>query len=359
MIEKNSLIFCEKQKFSRLVRWLFILGPVVYVLILLSIVGKEWTQPLQTIVAVVGLTITILATVLLWISKLETQVRSDGLYVRFFPFHINFKKFAFEYISEYYAREYSPILEYGGWGIRFGMFGAGKAYNARGNKGVQLVLKNSKKLLIGSQKPQELVAAIDSIVKGNAINMGNQLSADFERISIMGKTKLVVVGGILSSIVVVIAVLVLSHKTLPPVVYIVLGIFIVFDLLIAFVFLRAPVNRGPISLSPVSHSDSISYSDNLISIDNEGIKIHLYYFPFGAKRINFSDIEVVHVFKGGCLRLWGGDFRTWFGLDWGRMVRQMTFIIKQKNKWSRIGFTCEDSERVANILRSKTILEVQ
>ena len=175
----------------------------------------------------------------------------------------------------------------------------------------------------------------------------------------MGKTKLVVVGGILSSIVVVIAVLVLSHKTLPPVVYIVLGIFIVFDLLMAFVFLRAPVNRGPISLNPVSHSGSISYSDNLISIDNEGIKIHLYYFPFGAKRINFSDIEVVHVFKGGCLRLWGGDFRTWFGLDWGRMVRTMTFIIKQRNKWSRVGFTCKDSECVANILRSKTILEIQ
>ena len=168
MLEKNSLIFCEKQKFSRLVRWLFILGPVVYVLILLSIVGKEWTQPLQTIVAVAGLTITISVTVLLWISKLETEVRSDGLYVRFFPSHINFKKIAFEDISEYYAREYSPILEYGGWGIRFNMFGAGKAYNARGNKGVQLVLKNGKKLLVGSQKPQELVVAIDSIIKGNA-----------------------------------------------------------------------------------------------------------------------------------------------------------------------------------------------
>jgi hypothetical protein len=168
MIEKNSSIFCEKQKFNRLVRWLFILGPIVFILIVLSIAGKECTQPLQTIVMAAGLTITISVTVLLWISKLETEVRSDGLYVRFFPFHINFKKFAFEDISEYYAREYSPILEYGGWGIRFDMFGAGKAYNARGNKGVQLVLKNGKKLLVGSQKPQELVAAIDSIIKGNA-----------------------------------------------------------------------------------------------------------------------------------------------------------------------------------------------
>lgn len=166
MVGKDGVIFNERQKFGRLVFWLFILEPVVFILILLSIVGKEYTQPLLTIVMVAILIITISVTVLLWISKLETEVRSDGLYIRFFPFHINFKKFAFEDISEYYARQYSPILEYGGWGIRRGFFSSGRAYNTSGNKGLQIVFKNGKKLLIGSQKPHELAAAIDSIVKG-------------------------------------------------------------------------------------------------------------------------------------------------------------------------------------------------
>jgi hypothetical protein len=84
-------------------------------------------------------------------------------FVRFFPFHRNFKRFAFEDFGEYYAREYRPLLEYGGWGIRCGK--NGKAYNVSGKKGLQIIFKNGKKLLIGSQNPEELVAAIDSVVR--------------------------------------------------------------------------------------------------------------------------------------------------------------------------------------------------
>ncbi len=98
------------------------------------------------------------------VLKLETEVRPDGLYVRYFPFHIHFKKFGADDLSEYYARTYRPIWEYGGWGIRYS-FGKGKAYNVSGNKGVQLVFKSGKRLLIGSQRAEELEEAIRSINK--------------------------------------------------------------------------------------------------------------------------------------------------------------------------------------------------
>ena len=90
--------------------------------------------------------------------KLQTQVCSDGLYVRFFPIHIRFKKFNSENIDQYYVRTYRPLMEYGGWGIRFGK--NGKAYNIRGRQGLQLVLKNNKKLLIGSGEPEKIVEAM-------------------------------------------------------------------------------------------------------------------------------------------------------------------------------------------------------
>ena len=61
-----------------------------------------------------------------------------------------------------YTRTYSPMREYGGWGIRFGK--SGKAYNIKGDEGLQLVFKNGKRLLIGSQKSQELAQAVDSIM---------------------------------------------------------------------------------------------------------------------------------------------------------------------------------------------------
>ena len=111
--------------------------------------------------------IPIAVTILFFILKLETEVHSDGLYVRFYPMHIRFRKFTGKDLADHYSRTYKPIREYGGWGIRCSFTGKGRAYNVSGNKGVQFVLTNGKKLLIGSQKPDEFVAAIDKMLKQN------------------------------------------------------------------------------------------------------------------------------------------------------------------------------------------------
>lgn len=63
-------------------------------------------------------------------------------------------------IEQAYARQYRPLMEYGGWGIRLGL--SGWAYNVRGREGVQLKLKGAKPLLIGSQRAQALADAITS-----------------------------------------------------------------------------------------------------------------------------------------------------------------------------------------------------
>jgi hypothetical protein len=54
-------------------------------------------------------------------------------------------------------------MEYGGWGLRYGGDN-GWAYNARGNRGVQLVLQGEKRVLIGSQRPEELLAALKEMM---------------------------------------------------------------------------------------------------------------------------------------------------------------------------------------------------
>lgn len=109
-----------------------------------------------------------------------------------------------------------------------------------------------------------------------------------------------------------------------------------------------------------SQTDGLLYSDNLIYIDDNGLTIRLFYFPLGSKRIRFSDIETVTGFKGSYWRLWGtGDFRTWFGFDEERMDRPMRFIIRRKDKWSRIGFTCENPEAVIKILQDKGLYQTK
>ncbi|UCF43902.1 MAG: hypothetical protein JSV99_02975 [Planctomycetota bacterium] len=167
---ETDVIFREVQRFSLWLRWMITISMVLAIVIDCVALQKKSSQQappdiLPTILLIaVGILLPIAVSVLFWLLKLETEVRTDGLYIRFFPFHIQYKKFTAEDLSEYYARTYRPILEYGGWGIRCGWRG-GRAYNVSGNKGVQLVLKNGKRLLIGSQKAEELADALGSLTQ--------------------------------------------------------------------------------------------------------------------------------------------------------------------------------------------------
>jgi len=57
-------------------------------------------------------------------------------------------------------RGYSPISEYGGWGMRYSLSGKGRALNVSGRTGVQLVFKDGKKLLIGTQKADDIMQVL-------------------------------------------------------------------------------------------------------------------------------------------------------------------------------------------------------
>jgi hypothetical protein len=94
--------------------------------------------------------------------KLVTEVRYDGLYVRFFPLQFHSYKISYGEIKNYEVRTYQALKEYGGYGIRYGK--KGKAYNVYGNKGIQFEFLDGKCLLIGSQRPEEFMQALASVV---------------------------------------------------------------------------------------------------------------------------------------------------------------------------------------------------
>ena len=99
---------------------------------------------------------------LMWAARLVTEVRDDGIYIRFYPFHRGFHGFLWQEIESFEARTYRPILEYGGWGIRMGPDGG--AYNVSGNTGLQLTFRYGLAggVLIGSRRPEELAMAVES-----------------------------------------------------------------------------------------------------------------------------------------------------------------------------------------------------
>ena len=43
--------------------------------------------------------------------KIETEIRSDGLNIRFFPFHLSFRKIPLDELKRYEVRTYSSIKE--------------------------------------------------------------------------------------------------------------------------------------------------------------------------------------------------------------------------------------------------------
>lgn len=157
---KKDFLFFEKQKFNQLWLWFLILVPFLYILIyFLNHRGSDLTT-----LIVVSCTL-ILSILILVIIKLETIIKKEGIHIRFFPFHIKYRQYAWSDISKLYMRKYDAISEYGGWGIRINLRGKGKAFNVSGNNGLQLEFKNNKKILIGTQKPEELIKALKKINK--------------------------------------------------------------------------------------------------------------------------------------------------------------------------------------------------
>jgi hypothetical protein len=150
----SKALFREEQ---RLAAWIFMLviGSGASVLIFVPFAPRQ----AATVLWVTSF-VAMLPAVLLYLMKLMVEVEPGLIRVRFVPF-VN-RTIQITELESWEACTYDPLGDYGGWGIRWGLRGLGKnrAYNARGNRGVQLVFKNGDRVLIGSQRPEDLAQAI-------------------------------------------------------------------------------------------------------------------------------------------------------------------------------------------------------
>ncbi len=106
------------------------------------------------------------------IIKLETTVTRERVIARFFP--LLTRSFAARNIAFAGARDYKPMREFGGWGIRHSPQ-SGRAYSISGTRGVQMALKDESLVMIGSQRADELAEAIADIA---GITAGIPAAAD-------------------------------------------------------------------------------------------------------------------------------------------------------------------------------------
>ena len=164
------VLFSEKQKFRQ---WWIIL---LFLIPFATNIWQNYTEnqrfklDFPAIYSVVFVIILIIILFIL-IMSLKTEITTEGVSVQFFPFHRKPRFFPWQNINSIYVRKYKPLLEYGGWGIRVGLFGKGLAYNVSGNMGIQLALNNNKNLLIGTQRPEEVSIALQKAGKGQIENL--------------------------------------------------------------------------------------------------------------------------------------------------------------------------------------------
>jgi len=156
--------FREEQKFP----WYWTaVTSIPAVVIAYAIYRQQWMgrpigdQPIAGTLLWPALAVT--GSVVVWFMRMRliTEVRPDALSIRFVSLWPE-RLIEWAQIRTAKAVTYRPILDYGGWGVRWGERAGvrGIVFNVRGNRGVRIDLSNGERVMLGSQVPDQLMQAI-------------------------------------------------------------------------------------------------------------------------------------------------------------------------------------------------------
>ena len=154
-------IFKEEQRFKQ--QWLIALL-VIGLIIPIVVFSKAYADGKMDLTDyVIAMSLVILPTGFIFFFKLKTRIDEQGIHYRFIPFHFKYKTIPWNDIENIYIRKYDAISEYGGWGMKGGLLWKkenGVAYNVSGEIGIQIELKNSKRILIGTLQEEKALTTI-------------------------------------------------------------------------------------------------------------------------------------------------------------------------------------------------------
>jgi len=91
-------------------------------------------------------------------TTLQLEMDERGIRYRFWPFVGRWISRSWHELESLEIRSYRPLLEYGGWGYRYGL--KGRAFTLGGRVGVQITTKHGKRLLIGVDNDAEATRVI-------------------------------------------------------------------------------------------------------------------------------------------------------------------------------------------------------
>ncbi len=102
--------------------------------------------------------------------------------------------------------------------------------------------------------------------------------------------------------------------------------------------------------------------NSFVTCYSDYIRIHLYYFPFGNKKVKYCEIlscELRSMDELGVFgsKMWGMSLTPiWWHCDMNRLGRE-NYILLNVNRWPSIGLTMDDVDtiRVYGLIKQKMI----
>lgn len=165
----SGVYFKEEQKFNQWWIWMLMImlsGLWIWQMVQQIFMGIPFgNNPAPDLVVILTGLFPVGGILLFRFLTLETCINEEGVHYRFKPFQRRYKIIRPADILRFEVMKYSPLREYGGWGIRLGSTKHGNAYNVSGNMGVLFELKNKKKFMLGTQNPESLRSAMNKLMK--------------------------------------------------------------------------------------------------------------------------------------------------------------------------------------------------
>jgi hypothetical protein len=148
----TSPVFAERQW---LVRhwWPLLLLPSVLVPLVAWLAPRHGTPPGWWVFALSGLVMGLVVGL-----ALDVRLDATGAHYRLLPLQWHWQHVAWPEVARAYLRRYDPLGEYGGWGIKGSA--QNRAYNIANDEGLQLELRDGRRVLLGTQRPAELAQVL-------------------------------------------------------------------------------------------------------------------------------------------------------------------------------------------------------
>ncbi len=113
--------------------------------------------------------VTVIAPFIVFTGNITTKVQSDGVYYRFFPLHLSYRRIPPESIKNFYIKSFDSIKRLRWeWSRSHKHTFKPKGYTFQEwGKGMMIEVNNGSDILLGTKKPKEFLEALESITQND------------------------------------------------------------------------------------------------------------------------------------------------------------------------------------------------